>query len=197
MYAVTPNRKSSELTLSELMFAGAFSAGPTTLVMAPVERVKVVMQTNPHLKGFIDATRHVYREGGLKSVFRGSGATLLRDAPGSAMYFWGYEITRQFLTPKGSDPKDLHPAKVMVAGGMAGVAMWSIAIPPDVVKSRLQAAPPGTYSGTYDCFVKLVRAEGPAALFRGLGPALIRAFPANAAAFLGVDLSRKALDSMF
>jgi solute carrier family 25 carnitine/acylcarnitine transporter 20/29 len=63
--------------------------------------------------------------------------------------------------------------------------MWSIAIPPDVIKSRIQSAPAGTYKGFLDCAVKLVANEGPSALFKGLGPALLRAFPANAAGFLG------------
>ncbi|KAJ3059945.1 carnitine transporter, partial [Quaeritorhiza haematococci] len=62
---------------------------------------------------------------------------------------------------------------------MAGVAMWSIAIPPDVVKSRIQAAPAGTYKGFTDATVKIVKAEGPQALFKGLGPALLRAFPSD------------------
>ena len=67
---------------------------------------------------------------------------------------------------------------------MAGVSMWSIAIPPDVIKSRIQAAPQGTYKGFLDCAGKIISHEGPRALFKGLGPALLRAFPANAAAFV-------------
>ena len=35
-----------------------------------------------------------------------------------------------------------------MAGGTAGVCNWLVAIPADVVKSRLQSAPSGTYSGT-------------------------------------------------
>jgi solute carrier family 25 carnitine/acylcarnitine transporter 20/29 len=60
---------------------------------------------------------------------------------------------------------------------MAGVAMWSIAIPPDVVKSRMQAAAQGTFKGTIDCTMQILKNEGGAALFKGLGPALLRAFP--------------------
>ena len=55
--------------------------------------------------------------------------------------------------------------------------MWSIAIPPDVVKSRIQSSPAGTYKGFIDCTTKLLVNEGPQALFKGLGPALLRAFP--------------------
>ena len=47
-------------------------------------------------------------------------------------YFAGYEITKKALTPAGSSPSDLNFGAVIFAGGMAGVAMWSIAIPPDV-----------------------------------------------------------------
>jgi solute carrier family 25 carnitine/acylcarnitine transporter 20/29 len=80
---------------------------------------------------------------------------------------------------------------------MAGVAMWTIAIPPDVIKSRLQSAPAGTYSGFTDCVKKTIKADGPSALFKGLGPAMLRAFPANAATFLGVEYSMKAMNLVF
>jgi solute carrier family 25 carnitine/acylcarnitine transporter 20/29 len=58
----------------------------------------------------------------------------------------------------------------MIAGGTAGMAMWGIAIPPDVVKSRLQGAPQGTYTGFLDCARKLVAKDGMGALFKGFGP---------------------------
>jgi hypothetical protein len=44
VYAATPNRTSSVLSYGELAAAGFFSAVPTTLVAAPVERVKVLLQ---------------------------------------------------------------------------------------------------------------------------------------------------------
>lgn len=39
-------------------------------------------------------------------------------------------MTKRFLTPAGST--DLNLGAVILAGGTAGVAMWAIAIPPDV-----------------------------------------------------------------
>jgi solute carrier family 25 (mitochondrial carnitine/acylcarnitine transporter), member 20/29 len=62
-----------------------------------------------------------------------------------------------------------------------GMANWAIAIPADVLKSRLQTAPEGKYTGVIDVYKTLMREEGSSALFRGMGPAMIRAFPANAA----------------
>ena len=83
-------------------------------------------------QGVLDVVRSLYREGGIRSIFRGTGATLARDGPGSAAYFVGYEVTKKALTPAGSSPSDLNLGAVIFAGGMAGVSMWSIAIPPDV-----------------------------------------------------------------
>mmetsp|Transcript_8508 Transcript_8508/g.12122 ORF Transcript_8508/g.12122 Transcript_8508/m.12122 type:complete len:104 (+) Transcript_8508:770-1081(+) len=84
---------------------------------------------------------------------------------------------------------------ILAAGGSAGMACWTASIPFDVLKSRYQSAPDGTYSGVLDVYKHLMKEEGPTALFRGIRPALIRAFPANAACFLGMELSRKLLSS--
>jgi hypothetical protein len=47
-------------------------------------------------------------------------------------YFVAYEWAKKALTPPGSDPSQLNLSAIIIAGGTAGVAMWSIAIPPDV-----------------------------------------------------------------
>ncbi|KAG6879757.1 hypothetical protein C0992_012077 [Termitomyces sp. T32_za158] len=190
--ALTPQRTSQTLSISELAFAGFLSAVPTTLVTAPVERAKVILQTQGQgkdagekkYKGVVDVVRHLYREGGMKSIFRGTGATLARDGPGSAAYFAAYEVTKRMLTPAGSSPADLNLGAIIVAGGSAGVAMWALAIPPDVLKSRIQSAPEGTYSGLLDCARKTIAQDGVRALWKGFGPAMARAFPANAATFV-------------
>ena len=44
----------------------------------------------------------------------------------------------------------------------------------DVVKSRLQAAPEGHYSGSLDVLKKLLAQEGPRALWKGAVPVLMR-----------------------
>jgi solute carrier family 25 carnitine/acylcarnitine transporter 20/29 len=187
VYNFTPSRTTKELTMGEYVIAGGFSAIPTTIVTTPVERIKVIMQTQDQTTtgkkytGMLDAAKGVYAEGGFRSLYRGTVATLARDVPGSAAYFVGFEYFFKLLKP--ADGSYSIPA-ALFAGGMAGVSMWSIAIPPDVIKSRIQSAPAGTYKGFVDCTMKIVSTEGPKALFKGLGPALLRAFPANAAAFL-------------
>ncbi|EIM92135.1 mitochondrial carrier [Stereum hirsutum FP-91666 SS1] len=203
IFTLTPNRTSTSLSYAELATAGFLSAVPTTAVTAPVERAKVLLQiqgqggSGKQYTGVLDVMKHLYKEGGLRSIFRGSGATIARDGPGSAAYFVAYEATKKYLTPVGHTPGDLNLGAIIVAGGTAGVAMWAIAIPPDVIKSRLQSAPTGTYSGIMDCLRKTIAADGAGALWKGFGPAMARAFPANAATFLGVEYSRQLLDTFF
>jgi len=44
IFALTPSRKSESLSTGELAAAGFLSAVPTTLITAPVERAKVLLQ---------------------------------------------------------------------------------------------------------------------------------------------------------
>ncbi|KAI4282909.1 MAG: hypothetical protein L6R38_002574 [Xanthoria sp. 2 TBL-2021] len=195
-------------TIAQISAAGFFSAIPMTLITAPFERVKVLLQIQgqknlapgekPKYSGGVDVVRQLYKEGGIKSVFRGSAMTLARDGPGSAAYFATYEYVKRRLTPKdeaGNLSGELSLTAVMTAGGAAGVAMWIPVFPIDTVKSRLQSADGrptigGTISGLW-------RSGGFKAFFPGIGPAMARAVPANAATFLGVELAHKAFDRVF
>ncbi|WWD22678.1 hypothetical protein CI109_107171 [Kwoniella shandongensis] len=210
VYSLTPNRTDSHLSIAELAFAGGFSAIPATLVAAPAERVKVLLQVqgqggHASYTGPVDVVRKLYAEGGMRSLFRGTIATLARDGPGSAAYFATYELLKRKLSgepttlPNGekAPAPPLSVPAIMLAGGGAGIAMWGLAIPPDTIKSRLQSAPTGTYSGFLDCARKLIAADGVKALWKGFGPAMARAVPANAATFLGVELSLKMMDTLW
>jgi Mitochondrial carrier protein. len=187
-------------TISQLCLAGGISALPTTLIMAPSERLKCLLQIHPErYSGLWDCAKKVYAEGGIQSVFRGTGATLLRDVPGSIAWFGTYELVKKGLMKvQKIDPESgaLSPLAVLCAGGVAGMACWGVSIPADVLKSRFQTAPAGTYSGVMDVYRHLMKEEGPGALFRGLRPAMIRAFPANAACFFGMEVSKKAFAFM-
>ena len=151
----------------------------------------------------VDCARDVYATGGIRSLYRGTLLTLMRDVPGSVVWFGTYEFVKSSLlqwqqgtTDETSSKKALSPAAILCAGGLAGVANWTIAIPPDVLKSRFQSAPEGTYRGIADVYRTLMLKEGPSALFAGLRPAMIRAFPANAACFLGMEWARSMLSFM-
>ncbi|GAB7352225.1 hypothetical protein MBLNU459_g2699t1 [Dothideomycetes sp. NU459] len=199
--------RNDQFSVAQISAAGFFSAIPMTLITAPFERVKVLLQIQgqkqlapgekPKYSGGVDVVRQLYKEGGVRSVFRGSAMTLARDGPGSAAYFATYEIVKRKLTPKDENGNagQLSLTAVMAAGGAAGVAMWIPVFPIDTVKSRLQSAEGRpTIGGT----IREIHGRGGfKAFFPGMGPAMARAVPANAATFLGVELAQKAMSKIF
>jgi len=199
--------ENGQFSVAQTSAAGFFSAIPMTVITAPFERVKVLLQIQgqkelkpgekPKYAGGVDVVRQLYKEGGIRSVFRGSAMTLARDGPGSAAYFAAYEVVKRRLTPKNADgsPGKLSLPAVCVAGGAAGVAMWIPVFPIDTIKSRLQSA---EGRPTIGGVVREVYGRGGLkAFFPGIGPALARAVPANAATFLGVELAQKAMTRVF
>lgn len=200
--------ENEQYSVGQVSAAGFFSAIPMTLITAPFERVKVILQIQgqkelkpgekPKYSGGLDVVRQLYKEGGIRSVYRGSAMTLARDGPGSAAYFATYEVIKRRLTPK--DPETGLPGKlsmpaIMAAGGAAGVAMWIPVFPVDTIKSRIQSAEGNpTIMGT----IREVYGKGGIkAFFPGFGPAMARAVPANAATFLGVELAHQAMNKVF
>lgn len=199
---------SGRLSIAQVSAAGFFSAIPMTAITAPFERVKVLLQIQgqklkpgekPKYSGGVDVVRQLYKEGGIRSVFRGSAATLARDGPGSAAYFATYEYIKRRLTPvdpaTGKPQGELSLTAITCAGAAAGVAMWIPVFPVDTVKSRLQ-----TMDGnpTVGGVIKgLYGKGGVKAFFPGFGPAIARAVPANAATFLGVELAHQAMNKVF
>jgi len=189
-----------ELGLGDIAIAGAFSAIPATAVMAPGERIKCVMQVEPQGStrfsgGIGSVVKHILADGGIASLYRGTMATLLRDGIGSMAYFGVYEGLKRSLTPKDAA---LSPFAVVMAGGFAGVCNWAVAIPFDVVKTRIQTAEGAEVGkGIVQHTREMLAKEGVASLYKGAAPAMLRAFPANAACFLGMELSLNFLNKLF
>jgi solute carrier family 25 carnitine/acylcarnitine transporter 20/29 len=109
-----------QLSLLEIGLAGAFSAVPTTAIMAPGERIKVLLQVQDSagaaagtkkFSGPGDVVKHLVKTEGVGSLFKGSAATLLRDGSGSMAYFAVYEHIKRTLTPEG---QSLSPTAVLM-----------------------------------------------------------------------------------
>ena len=91
--------------------------------------VLVFHSPSPPRSTVLRARRSVRVTGGAP---RGHARTIKTSWLTSPRYFAAYEVTKKALTPAGHTPAELHLGSIITAGGMAGVAMWAIAIPPDV-----------------------------------------------------------------
>uniref|UniRef100_A0A3P8QR75 Solute carrier family 25 member 20 n=1 Tax=Astatotilapia calliptera TaxID=8154 RepID=A0A3P8QR75_ASTCA len=185
------------LTYPQLFAAGMLSGVFTTAIMAPGERIKCLLQIQASTgevkyAGPMDCVKQLYRESGIRGVYKGTALTLMRAFAAVCLYkiseHWDlYSCLRSH--------NELSIPSVLFAGGMAGICNWAVAIPPDVLKSRFQTAPEGKYpNGFRDVLRELIREEGVASLYKGFNAVMLRAFPANAACFLGFELAMKFLN---
>ncbi|KTG33134.1 hypothetical protein cypCar_00032030, partial [Cyprinus carpio] len=114
-------------------------------------------------------TRQLLKEKGIAGLYKGLGATLLRDVPFSVIYFPLFANLNN-LGKRGADgPAPFYVSFISgcIAGSTAAVAVN----PVDVIKTRLQSLTRGsqedTYSGVIDCIRKILRHEGPTAFLKG------------------------------
>uniref|UniRef100_A0A673VZU2 Solute carrier family 25 member 48 n=1 Tax=Salmo trutta TaxID=8032 RepID=A0A673VZU2_SALTR len=143
----------------------------------------MTLQGHPTYRGPIHCISSILQTEGIRGLYRGAGAMVLRDVPGYTLYFIPYALFRRWLSSEGrSSP---HPCSIWVSGGLAGSISWVTATPADVVKSRLQADSLHTrkYRGIVHCIVQSYKTEGIHVINA------IRGFPMSATMFLGYELS--------
>ncbi|KFV78883.1 Solute carrier family 25 member 48, partial [Struthio camelus australis] len=168
-------------------FAGMLQLAATNIKLKPP------VPGFPVYRGPIHCFRTVLQKDGIAGIYRGAGATLLRDVPGYCLYFIPYAFFCGWITPDGC--LSPNPSSVWLAGGVAGAISWGTATPMDVVKSRLQAdgVHSNKYKGTFDCILQSYQSEGLKVFFRGITVNAVRGFPMSSAMFLGYELSLKAM----
>lgn len=137
---------------------------------------------------------HVLKHDSLLGLYRGLSASLLRQITYSTTRFGIYEELKADYTTGTSKPA--LPALIAMAstsgflGGIAGN-------PADVLNVRMQhdaALPPArrrNYRNAIDGLVRVVREEGPAALFRGVWPNSMRAVLMTASQLASYDTFKR------
>ncbi|XP_068022789.1 mitochondrial glutamate carrier 1 [Melanerpes formicivorus] len=114
-------------------------------------------------------TRELLRSKGIAGLYKGLGATLLRDVPFSIVYF---PLFANLNKLGQKDPNVKAPFYVSFLSGCVAGSTAAVAVNPcDVIKTRLQSLQRGvnedTYSGILDCTKKIWQREGPMAFLKG------------------------------
>lgn len=144
------------------------------------------------------ALAQLLRAEGPMALFTGLTPLLARDVPFNALFFGFYELYSRLgrAALNRRQGSDLPSWTVVLAGGAAGSSAWTIVFPADTVKSRMQTAALSSQDGTKSAGAALkatLQQGGIRALYRGWGAAVLRAFPANGALFLGVETTSRLL----
>lgn len=125
------------------MVSGGLSGVISKVVSAPIERVKLVLQTqhvNKSLQsrrysGAIDCIRRIYAEQGILAFWRGNVANILRYFPNQAMTFSFKDRFKDIFVGKSSNQEGWRFFVGNVAAGGAGGALALAIVYPLVINS--------------------------------------------------------------
>jgi len=135
------DKKSMEYLIKSGL-AGGFAGCAAKTVVGPLDRVKILFQTrNPDFakyagswSGFPTAIRDIYLSTGVRGLFKGHSATLLRIFPYAGIKFLAYEQIRGRLIKNKAQET---PGRRFVSGSLAGMMSVFMTYPLEVIRVRL------------------------------------------------------------
>lgn len=172
---------------------GGVSGAVAKTITAPIERVKLIIQTqdaNPRIrsgevaryKGIVDCFVRVNNEQGFKAFWRGNFTNVIRYFPTQAFNF-AFKDSIKKLFPKYNPKTEFGKFFLvqMASGGLAGAGSLCIVYPLDYARTRL-ASDVGTgkrdFKGLGDCLVKTARGpSGVLGLYNGFGVSVMGIIP--------------------
>jgi len=166
-------KNGSMLPIKYEALAGGFAGMCQIVITTPMEFLKIQMQVSGRnaeaaQTSALKVAFSLMREKGIGGIYRGFGATFLRDVPFSIVYFPLFS----FLNSQGyKDGKKPHPSHSLASGLGSGVFSAVLVTPADVVKTRLQVLKrmegEQLYTGWTDAVKKIYKYEGGSAFFKG------------------------------
>lgn len=188
---------------------GAIAGFVEAFAVTPVELVKIRLQLqkesreNAYYKGNIDCIKKIYNEKGVRGLYQGHFANILRETPAIAAQFGSYYFVKNLLaTVQGKDQKELGDISLMFAGGMAGFMCWLVSYPQDVIKTKIQMDLSGQEyrknkylfdGGFVDCALRIKKLDGYRGFWVGFLPQTYQSFIANAFLFLAYEKTKNLL----
>ncbi|XP_031657990.1 mitochondrial glutamate carrier 1 [Oncorhynchus tshawytscha] len=183
------SKDGQKLTLVKEMLAGCGAGTCQVIVTTPMEMLKIQLQDAGRIEAqrklmpetvvpgtvptksptAMQLTRELLKEKGIAGLYKGLGATLLRDVPFSIIYFPLFANLNDLGKRGAEGPAPFYVS--FLAGCLAGSTAAVAVNPVDVIKTRIQSMNRGsteeTYSGVTDCISKIMKNEGPSAFLKG------------------------------
>ena len=185
---------------------GGVSAAVSKTIVAPIERVKLLLQVQDNIKdipaekrykGIGDCFMRVNSEQGFASFWRGNLANVVRYFPTQALNFSFKDFYKRVFNPYNQKKE---PVKFFIgncaSGGAAGATSLLFVYPLDFARTRL-AADVGSgktreFTGIVNCLTKIAAKDGPQGLYRGFGISVAGIIFYRAAYFGMFDTAKEA-----
>lgn len=154
--------------------AGSF-VGVSEVILLPLDRMKVLSQTNRKAVGNRSMLKIAMQEGPAK-LYAGALTTAVRNAPGSFLLFGGTVVTKDVIFGLEDYRKATFFQNTVAStvGACTGVFFTA---PMDVVKTRIQNKSFNEACSGAEVFLQIIRIEGPTAFFKGITPKIITTAP--------------------
>ena len=166
------------------VFSGAASGIIGAVIGSPLFLVKTRLQSysefikigeQTHYTGVWNGLVTIFKTEGVKGLFRGIDAAILRTGAGSSVQLPIYNTAKNILV-KNDLMKD-GPALHLTASTISGLGVAVVMNPWDVILTRIYNQKGYLYKGPIDCLVKTVRIEGVTALYKGFAAQVFRIAP--------------------
>ncbi|KAG9407353.1 hypothetical protein AC1031_002083 [Aphanomyces cochlioides] len=202
--ATAPKKDGQDPVMSFLtdLAAGGVAGGISKTVVAPIERVKLLLQVqaastqikDPYT-GIVNCFTRVAKEQGPLSFWRGNLANVIRYFPTQALNFaFKDKYKKLFLDGVKKDQFWRFFIGNLASGGAAGATSLLFVYPLDFARTRLGAdvgvGKERQYNGLVHCITTIAKTDGVAGLYRGFGVSVGGIIVYRAAFFGGYDTAR-------
>ncbi|XP_066935090.1 mitochondrial glutamate carrier 1-like isoform X1 [Clytia hemisphaerica] len=167
------SKQGSMLPLRYEAMAGGLAGMCQIFITTPMEFLKIQMQVagrnaESAQTSAVKVAVNLMRQRGIAGIYKGTGATFIRDVPFSCVYFPLFSYLNSLGYKDGRKP---HPVHSLASGLGSGVFSAVLVTPMDVIKTRLQVLKrmegEPSYNGWSDAVSKIYRNEGLSAFFKG------------------------------
>ncbi|KAG5065543.1 hypothetical protein AAZX31_04G066400 [Glycine max] len=178
------------------LFSGAVAGAVSRTAVAPLETIRTLLMVGSSGHSTTEVFNNIMKTDGWKGLFRGNFVNVIRVAPSKAIELFAFDTVNKNLSPKPGEQSKIPIPASLIAGACAGISSTICTYPLELVKTRLTVQS-DIYHGLLHAFVKIIREEGPAQLYRGLAASLIGVVPYAATNYYAYDTLRKAYQKIF
>ncbi|KAH7295746.1 hypothetical protein KP509_27G063900 [Ceratopteris richardii] len=193
------SRESLSVGMGTNLLAGGGAGLTAASATYPLDliRTRLAAQRNErYYKGINHAIQTIFKDEGLRGLYKGMGTTLLGVGPNIAINFCVYDTLKSFATVGRSDYSG--PWTSLLCGSVAGITSSSVSFPLDLVRRRMQlegaAGKARVYrTGVAGMFMQIVKTEGWSGLYRGILPEYLKVVPSVGIVFMTYESIKRFL----
>jgi solute carrier family 25 (adenine nucleotide translocator) protein 4/5/6/31 len=187
------------------MASGGIAGAGSLMIVYPLDYARTRLASDvgtgkQQFSGLIDCLSKTVKSSGIGGLYNGIGVSIIGIIPYRGAYFGLFDTLSGYNPYQKSENNLFRASSKFACAQVSAIAAGYASYPFDTVRRRLQMQSEKpkadwVYSGTMDCFGKIMKNEGTSALFKGaganalrtIGAALVLVLYSEITAALGTD----------